>query len=338
MLRRCLVTAALLVLAAAPAADASFPGRNGVVAVTLSGCGEGGHIRAYTPAGRSLHDLTPRCETVEEDEPRTTSGPEWSPDGEVLVFADDGDRGDPSPNFGAVAADGSARRPLAPALGTEPRGSATRLSFAPDGERVVFAADRKVVISRLDGTGRRVLLGGCTDANGCLYHEPRWSPDGRRVAVRKLGARPGLLVVDARTGKLVRRMMTGGVEADWSPDSRRLVFRTRYQQQEIRGGATGGNVYVQRVAGGTARRIVHRERIADTSPVWSPDGRSILFVSLRMTAGDVGFRVFPSLWRVPAGGGRPVKLTTLPETYQEEGFFDPPRLAWQPLRGGTEDR
>ena len=336
MLGRSLTAASLLLALAAPAADASFPGRNGILAVTLDACGEAGHIRAYSAAGRALHDLTPRCETIEEDEPRTTSGPEWTPDGSRLVFADDGFGGDPAPRFGSVAADGSDRQPLPPALGTEPRGSARRLSFSPEGERVAYAADRKVLTSRLDGTDRRVLLGGCTDANGCLYEEPRWSPDGRRIAVRKLGARPGVLVVDARTGKLVRRIMRGGVEHDWSPDARSLVFRTRFQHREIEGGATGGNVYVQRVSGGRPRRIVHRERIADTSPVWSPDGRTILFVSLRMAAGDVGFRVFPSLWRVPSRGGRPVKLTTLPETYQEEGFFDPPRLAWQALRGETE--
>jgi Tol biopolymer transport system component len=86
-----------------------------------------------------------------------------------------------------------------------------------------------------------------------------------------------------------------------------------------------------RASGKGARRLVHRRRLAEIAPTWSPDGRWIAWISLRFGKGDVGFDVKPSLWRVRAGGGRPRRITALPAPTVEEGEFLAPRLAWQAL-------
>jgi Tol biopolymer transport system component len=168
-----------------------------------------------------------------------------------------------------------------------------------------------------------------------MYEDPRWSPDGRRIAVRVLSASraigTGLWILDAGTGRPLRRIAKGGLwgafEADWSPDGRRLVFNTDYQRDEVNGGASGGNIYVARADGkGKPRRIVHRKHIADTDPTWAPDGRSIVWV-------EQSFRVRPGIWRMRVPGGRPRLIRRIPHPYVEEGDYYAPKLAWQPLPG-----
>ena len=321
MIRLALLVAVAL-LAAAPAALATFPGRNGGFATTAAGCQENQYIRLLDASARRVRDLTPRCAELGEDDYRDTYAPEWSPDGTRLAYVEDSLN--TTPTVMTMLLDGSDARPVAPG---GPSAGKQPVSFSPAGDRIAFERDGKLYTAAVDGGDERTLHDGTP-----FYTRPRWSPDGTKFVVERRGPPGGLWLIEAATGRTLRRVARGGFEADWSPDGRRIVFRTSYHQREIRGGASGGNLYVARADGrGKPRRIVHRERVAETSPVWSPDGRYIAWVSLRFTAGDVGFRIFPSVWRVPARGGRPRMLSTLPQPFVEEGFYDAPVVAWQPL-------
>ncbi len=82
--------------------------------------------------------------------------------------------------------------------------------FSPSGEEIVFISERggtrELWLSNADGSGARPL----TDFSGNALRKPRWSPDGRRVAVNV--ARDGYLqivVVDVATG-LQRQATQGG--------------------------------------------------------------------------------------------------------------------------------
>jgi dipeptidyl aminopeptidase/acylaminoacyl peptidase len=90
--------------------------------------------------------------------------------------------------------------------------------------------------------------------------------------------------------------MVGG----WSPDGSHLVFEA----------AIGGNtdVFVVGRDGGAVRRLT-TEPSVDGVPSWSGDGQWIYFASTR--AG-----VIADIWRVPAKGGEPVRLT-------RNGGFEP---------------
>lgn len=153
----------------------------------------------------------------------------------------------------------------------------------PDGRMRLFAAD---------GSGARPI--GREE-----YQAPVWSPDGR-----------SLLVIDRNSGTVVRldlatggaeRVITRGGTAAWSPDGRWIAF-TRY---DARGGGARTSLGIIR-ADGTGERtlFVHRHRRtwsietagngAPERPLWSPDGRHIVFARLHNRG--------HTLWRVSADG------------------------------------
>jgi Tol biopolymer transport system component len=338
-LRSAVLIALLLPAVGAPAASASFPGKNGKLAVVVEACpagedddGDRRRLRAYSATGRNMGELT--------DCTADRFGPNWSADGTRVAFVQGG--GDDP--FGTVAADGSDLQPI-PVNSTGGASYFFGPSFAPDGEHVVFAFAQSIFRSRLDGSELEELrpqascngnADNCTEIDG-----PVWSPDGKTIAFesqqfafgpgKKPKLKPGIWLMRASNGKLIRRVAKGGGQVDWSPDSKRLVFASNYDREE-NGKADGGNLYVVRANGkGKPRRVARTGTTALTVPTWSPDGRSIAYVDVRFTAGDVGFDVIPTLRRVPAKGGKSKKLAKLPQPYQEEGFFNLPDLAWQPL-------
>ncbi len=327
----------LLLLAPAGVAGATFPGRNGKLAVKVERCGfeSQTQIRADSLGGRDLGALVP----CRPDHPEDVVGgpevysPDWSADGTRLLFGEGYQQ-----KLATVAADGSDHRAIpfdAPSDSVPYYG----MSLSPDGRRLAVARDNTIYTLGTDGSDPRKLreYTRCTDGGYCVwYQEPQWSPDGRHIAAVVGSAypkviRPGIWLFDAETGAKVRRLSSRGTEPNWSPDGRRLLFRTDYQQRESRGGASGGNIFSVRADGkGDPRRVVHREDIADVEPVWAPDGRSFAWISLRFGRGDVSFTVRPSIWRKRIGG-KARKIADLPRPYVEEGFWTQPDIAWQPL-------
>lgn len=332
-LLRPLLVAALAAVAVAPAAAfASFPGANGLLAVTgdtCSGAIDTPHIQAYTASGSRSVELTPRCDRYDSSGSgtfvnRSTFGPDWSPDGRRLLYAQTSG-GDQPARFETVAADGSGEQAVSPALfGLT---SYNDPSFAPDGKRFAYLDAGKLFVSPGDG-GAAALL---RDAPGHL--SVRWSPTGRHMVVnrRQSAAQTGLFLIDAATGKTVRRVARGYVlGVDWSPDGRHLVFATTYGHDDRTGDITGANVYTVRADGTQAPKLFVRTRkVAAVNPVWSPDGRSIAWVQMDYTAGDVAFRAYPSLWRKSVRSGIVRRITGLPSPRVEEGFHLVPDLAWQ---------
>jgi Tol biopolymer transport system component len=82
-----------------------------------------------------------------------------------------------------------------------------------------------------------------------------------------------------------------------SPDGKTIAF------QAI------GRIYTQQGAGGTPRRLTPPSfGPLEYAPAWSPDGRQITFVTWEDTARG-------HVWRVPAAGGAPVRVTSEPGDY-----------------------
>jgi Tol biopolymer transport system component len=189
-----------------------------------------------------------------------------------------------------VRSDGSGRRALVPNSG--PDGGAR---WSPDGTRVAFWSERAVAgrlvrglyLMRADGHGLRLLTPRklVVPRNA---EPPSWSPDGASIAFSaEKGSRRGIWAVRP-DGTRLRFLASGGFGPLWSPRGDRIVF------------SDGFRIAVVPAAGGAVRLLTRGSN--DTSPAWSPDGRTIAFVRSD-TNGDS-----QSLQLVPARGGRSRRL------------------------------
>ncbi len=117
------------------------------------------------------------------------------------------------------------------------------------------------------------------------YKDPRWSPDGTRIAVEIVDGISGdIWIHDTRSGTSTR--LTNGSQnlyPIWTPDGSRLVFTSR------RAGLAG--LWTQRVdGGGDAEQIQPGADSALRFPhAITPDGRTLLFRTNTATNGmDIG--------------------------------------------------
>ena len=305
------VLLALMALAAAmaPAAEATFPGRNGAIAFaqrTASGDlveppvehTRIGTRHATYGRDRILVDcgLTGGVPTSGNCAGTGYASPSYSPDGGRIVF-DAGER------IGVMAADGSGLTllPAVTANDGEP-------AFSADGRRIVFTGtnDRgttDVYVRSVDGGSAQLII---NDAG-----EPSWSSRGVIAYVRS-----GNVYV-ARPGGRHRRWVTPGVSPDWSPDGRRLLLVRPLARLTF--DAPIGRMFTVGAHGEGLRRI---GPAADAShPKWSPQGNWI------------AYEVFETgVFAKKLASSAPAHEVALTQTSGESGSvasFDP---AWRPLR------
>ena len=154
--------------------------------------------------------------------------PQWSPDGEHLAFSA------PGQGLQIVTVDGSHTRQLAAAV-------VSPVAWSPDGQRLAFAAAEggEVALYRVaisgDDLQRITIVEGWQPGTRFGRRDPRrawistvaWSPDGsmllyacgRRICVVGAdGVRVGMSVIS----------LTGGSEAVWLPDGRRIAVVSRH--------------------------------------------------------------------------------------------------------------
>jgi dipeptidyl aminopeptidase/acylaminoacyl peptidase len=86
-----------------------------------------------------------------------------------------------------------------------------------------------------------------------------------------------------------------------SPDGSRVAFSVRTTDLEANQGRS--DLYLAATDGSWVRRLTSHEA-SDTQPRWSPDGRSLYFVSTRSGSAQV--------WRLPLEGGEAQPVTHLP--------------------------
>ena len=236
--------------------------------------------------------------------------------------------------------------------------------IAPDGRRVAFvvttlSAERDEYLSNIwlvdadGGEPRRFTTGPGRDSR------PRWSPDGTRLAFvssRQPEQKPQLYVMPADGGEPVRlTALAHGVDSlVWSPDSARLAFTARVgglQEPEdeaerrkskparvittMKYKVNGeGFVYDRRrhvfvvSADGCGQTCQLTDGDWDDGDLdWSPDGNSLVFASARHDDRDYDNAV--DLWRVPADGGEPKRLTDVAGPLNAPAFSpDSARIAY----------
>jgi eukaryotic-like serine/threonine-protein kinase len=245
----------------------------------------------------------------------------FSPDGALVAFSSDR-AGDMNVWVADVAR--RAARPV-----TRGPGGDYQPRFSPDGSRLAFFSCREgqpdVYTVRLDGSELTRLT-----ANGAVNVNPAWSPDGRTIAwMCDVGGRLEVWVMaaDGSGGRPLTDVGVMGHFLLFTPDGRHVVFRCPCSPPrtlrvpvaggepepvaDVRGGAhmsfspdasriadvvAHKTIWVSPLAGGEPEGVFAFDDpdVRIDYPVWSPDGRSILFDRVVPRGGDV--------WMLQAAG------------------------------------
>ena len=127
------------------------------------------------------------------------------------------------------------------------------------------------------------------------------------IAVTATGtmAAANVLTIDAFVG------MTKCSDPNLSPDGKRVAFVASVP--DVTNNRSNSDIWIVPTLGGPAVRLTSSDA-ADYHPRWSPDGRTIAFVSTRGGS--------PQVWTIPVDGGEAARLTNI-----STGAFDP---IWSP--------
>jgi Tol biopolymer transport system component/imidazolonepropionase-like amidohydrolase len=210
---------------------------------------------------------------------------------------------------------------------TDGAGGSGRPEISPDGRTMSFVrrVREKTVLYLYDlASGReRPLFDGCAPdqqeafAWTGVYPAYAWTPDGKSLVLYAGG---GFVRVDAATGRAQPIQFTAPVEQlvahavrfphvfeDDSLSVRQIAWPSLSPDRRTMAFSALGEVWAYDLATRRARVLSPRGTRA-FAPAWSPDGKWIAYVSWRDVAGG-------HLCKVPAKGGAPVELTTVPSQY-----------------------
>lgn len=226
------------------------------------------------------------------------AGPHFSPDGSKITF--DSDR-DGNSEVYIMNSDGTGQTRLT----TNPMDDG-HPNWSLDGSRIIFDSSRDtpnpkadwwdqyhdLYSMKVDGTDLRKIT-NCQTV--CTYGS--WSPDGKRIAYRKVINTPGFyddknLTLSTTNSEVFIANSDGSNELNlsksaaydawpsWSPDGSKILFGSNR--------AAVTQVYVVNVDGSHLTRLIdERETDEDTRARWSRDASKIVFTRMRKGTMDI---------------------------------------------------
>mgnify|MGYP001149866118 CR=1 FL=1 len=274
MNRLCIATTAifsvLLIAAGVLAADTS-PAPNNAGRIVFSSNRSGPwRIWSVRPDGTELEQVTDASPEEHDVDPA------FRPDGAEILFSST--RGG---NVGVwrMSADGSQPKRIC---------DGDQADWSPDGKSIALRREERLFVRQL-ATGKEEPI---TPDDWPHCSGPAWSPDGKRIAFAcRWDAGNGVFLVSPEGGEPTKVYdRKGACEPRWSPDGTRLVYETETNVAAID-------------PDGKKNRPVTWFGGVQRYPEWSPDGRWIVFGQGPSERGPW------ELYRVPAQGGTPVRIT-----------------------------
>ncbi|MFT5501588.1 MAG: TolB protein, partial [Woeseiaceae bacterium] len=221
--------------------------------------------------------------------------PDWSPNNEFLVYAARGD-------IWKIPVEGGEAVALTqgPAYHSEP-------AYSPDGSQVALTMN-------FDGNleiGIVAAEGGVVErltTNPELDFAPDWSADGSSLYfVSSRNGTLDILEMDLSTRQITE--VVGGKGNQYQPavsaDGKSLAYVAPVEDRNGSGG-----IWVKQLAKGESQLVHYEESSYRLKPHWSPDGKTLTYVSDATGSTDIAI--------VPANGGNRIRLTEEPA-----GEFDP---------------
>jgi len=151
--------------------------------------------------------------------------------------------------------------------------------FSPDRGRIAYQSDQsgrlEVWVMNADGSGARQLT-----QVGVMGHFMRWTRDGQTIVFKcPCGGKPQVLQVSAGGGEARPfAEVSGGSHMSFSPDYSRIMDVVGHKV-----------LWVSPIKGGKPQKVFEFDDpdVRIDYPVWSPDGRWILFDRFKPQGGDI---------------------------------------------------
>ncbi|MDX6577217.1 MAG: hypothetical protein QOE96_3170 [Blastocatellia bacterium] len=229
---------------------------------------------------------------------KSSSAPEWSPDGTMLAFLSDREK-DGERQVWMIRADGGEAWAV-----TMHKGGVSGFRFSPDGKRLLLSAtdqpakdeeDRKkvkddtIVFDRdikmthlwlwnIDKKDEKRLTEG-----NFTVSDPQWSPDGTRITYTTRptpkaddGSFSDVWIMTIAGGEKKKLEVNAGSSdtARWSPDGKWIAYTG---SPDNGGGVSTTYLYLISATGGAPKQLTPKFDLSVGTPVWSRDGRSIYF-------------------------------------------------------------
>lgn len=180
--------------------------------------------------------------------------------------------------------------------------------WSPDGARIAFASNRDgvgdIYVMRADGSGVVRLTNTPARETAAV-----WSPDGNRIVFDsdRDGNRE-LYIMNADGSNQTRLTFNPTADAgpvSFSPDGSRMAYARNASSQGS--GSYNYDIYTMNIDGSDVKRLTVDPEF-DAEPLWSPDGKNILFTSGR----DGQFKIYS----INADGTGEVKLSTSDSSHE----------------------